>query len=326
MSEKLDLIWNDFQSNVIGSIGMFRNESFLHDVTLVSDDFKQVTAHKLVLSSCSEYFQRIFKETSKEQPLICLDGINSEDLRNVLDYAYDGVVKLYQEDLDRFLNIAQSLQIKGLENEIEPEVEEEVGELNEEQQLVQPFKEDNFQDNDSIMKKSINEGFNGFDNIFKKSIKEGFKGLDLKTLSRKTVKLPENTDPKEWIEKQVVTNEDRTVSCKVCGKISRAKDLGTARWNLRKHIEIHIEGRPLKIYAIPQNAEHNELVNEQIIINGDNTYSCKICGKTDKRQFNLRRHIEVHIGGSYPCTICSKIFRSVNSLQNHKNCYKLNHC
>ena len=57
MPEKFDLKWNDFHSNVSKSFGLFRKEDYLHDVTLVSDDYKQVTAHKLVLSACSEYCQ-----------------------------------------------------------------------------------------------------------------------------------------------------------------------------------------------------------------------------------------------------------------------------
>ena len=100
MSEKFNLKWNDFHSNVSKSFGLFRSESYLHDVTLVSDDFKQVQAHKLVLSACSEYFKNILQQTKQTQPLLCLDGVNAEDLQNVLDYVYEGEVKILQEDLD----------------------------------------------------------------------------------------------------------------------------------------------------------------------------------------------------------------------------------
>ena len=49
MSEKFSLKWNDFHSNVSKSFSLLRNEDYLHDVTLVSDDHKKVSAHKLVL-------------------------------------------------------------------------------------------------------------------------------------------------------------------------------------------------------------------------------------------------------------------------------------
>ena len=91
MSEKFSLKWNDFHSNVSKAFGLFRNEDYLHDVTLVSDDHKQVSAHKLVLSASSEYFKDIFQQNNRSNthPLLCLDGISSHDLNNVLDYIYN---------------------------------------------------------------------------------------------------------------------------------------------------------------------------------------------------------------------------------------------
>ena len=116
MSEKFCLKWNDFYSNVSKAFGLFRNEDYLHDVTLVSDDHHQVAAHKLVLSACSEYFKDVFKHNSKPQahPLLCLDGISSGDLNNIMDYIYNGEVQIFQENLDRFLNVAQRLKLEGL--------------------------------------------------------------------------------------------------------------------------------------------------------------------------------------------------------------------
>ena len=90
MSEQFCLKWNDFYSNVSKSFSLLRNEKYLHDVTLVTDDSNQVSAHKLVLSACSEYFKNIFRNNEKHQhPLLCLDGLSSKDLSNVLDYMYN---------------------------------------------------------------------------------------------------------------------------------------------------------------------------------------------------------------------------------------------
>ena len=114
MSQKFSLKWNDFHSNVSKSFGLFRNEDYLHDVTLVSDDQKQVSAHMLVLSACSEYFRDIFKLNNKPNahPLVCLDGISSGDLKDILDYMYIGEVQIFQEDVNRFFSIAQRLKLK----------------------------------------------------------------------------------------------------------------------------------------------------------------------------------------------------------------------
>ena len=114
MSEKFSLKWIDFHSNASKSFVLFRNEEYLHDVTLVSDDQDQITAHKLVLSASSEYFKNIFRNNKILNPFLCLDGISSTDLHNILDYIYNGEIQIYQEHLDRFLAVAQRFKLEGL--------------------------------------------------------------------------------------------------------------------------------------------------------------------------------------------------------------------
>ena len=114
MTEKFCLKWNDFNSNISKSFGIFKNAKYLHDVTLVSDDHKKVEAYKLVLSASSEYFREIFENNQHPHPLICFDSISSDDLKNIMDYMYNGEVQIYKEDLDRFLTVAQRLKLEGL--------------------------------------------------------------------------------------------------------------------------------------------------------------------------------------------------------------------
>ena len=127
MSEKFCLKWNDFYSNASKTFGAFRNEDYLHDVTLVSDDQHQVTAHKLVLAASSDYFKNIFKNKISN-PFLCLDGISSADMNNILDYIYHGEVQIYHEHLDRFLTVAQRFKLEGLLGGEEEVVVEEMEE------------------------------------------------------------------------------------------------------------------------------------------------------------------------------------------------------
>ena len=75
-SEKYSLRWNNFQQNVSQTFGKLRNEIELCDVTLVSDDNQQISAHKVVLSACSEFFKNIFKKNIHSNPLIFLDNVS----------------------------------------------------------------------------------------------------------------------------------------------------------------------------------------------------------------------------------------------------------
>ena len=113
--EKFCLKTVDYQSNISKSFKSLRTQEHFCDVTLVGEDFRQVTAHKVVLSSCSEYFKRILlNNNSHSSPILCLGGLNEKDLNNILDYIYMGELQIYQEEIDRFLDIAQKLKLHGL--------------------------------------------------------------------------------------------------------------------------------------------------------------------------------------------------------------------
>ena len=114
MSEKFCLKWNDFHTNVTKKFSSFKGDTDFSDVTLVSEDQKQFSAHKIVLSSCSEYFKNILKQNKHAHPLLCLADLSFDDLTNVIEYIYLGEVEIFQEDLDRFLHVAQRLNLDGL--------------------------------------------------------------------------------------------------------------------------------------------------------------------------------------------------------------------
>merc|ERR1712189_23681 len=114
LTENFCIKFHEFQENTIKTFSTLREENDFFDVTLVSDDQKQIMAHKVVLSSCSEYFKNILKTNKHSHPMLCLTGISSMVLENVLDYAYHGEVQIFQEDINKFFDIAQTLKLDGL--------------------------------------------------------------------------------------------------------------------------------------------------------------------------------------------------------------------
>ena len=113
-TEKFDLKWNDFKENVSQSFANLRNESSLFDVTLVSEDHKQMSAHKVVLSACSDFFKDIFNRNVHSHPLVYLDSIESSELDLIVDYIYHGEVQVNQDKVERFLELGQRLKLGGL--------------------------------------------------------------------------------------------------------------------------------------------------------------------------------------------------------------------
>ena len=125
MSEKFSLKWNDFQSNVTSAFSILRTN--FQDVTLVSEDHKQMSAHRVVWTTCSRHLNDVLSQNSHQ--LLCLDGINFSELNNVLDYIHIGELQIDQEDLERFLQTAQKLQLQGLLRSEDHEQKEQIKEL-----------------------------------------------------------------------------------------------------------------------------------------------------------------------------------------------------
>ncbi len=80
--------------------------------------------HKLVLSTCSEYFESMFEHTPCKHPIIVLKDIKSDEMESLLSYMYAGVVNVAQTDLARLIKAAELLKVKGLAVPDEPPPEE----------------------------------------------------------------------------------------------------------------------------------------------------------------------------------------------------------
>ena len=129
MAGTFNLKWSDYLSNVAEKFSSLRKDEDFFDVTLVSCDKKQVSAHKVILSSCSEYFKTILKNNNKTRStLLCLENIYFEELDQILDYVYNGEVQIKEDQLENFLKIAQRFELEGLlsdESEEEQKMEEQ---------------------------------------------------------------------------------------------------------------------------------------------------------------------------------------------------------
>ena len=114
MSEKLCLQWNDFKENVNTAFGSLRDDKEFSDVTLACEDGYQMEAHKVILAASSPVFQDLLRKIKHPHPMIYLKGFQSQDLVAILDFLYFGEAKVFQENIDSFLAIAEELKLKGL--------------------------------------------------------------------------------------------------------------------------------------------------------------------------------------------------------------------
>lgn len=77
-------------------------------------DGRVLKAHKMVLSACSPYFQRMFEMTPDKHPVVFIDRVFYKDMKRLLEFMYQGEVSIDQSTLNRFLKVARSLKIRGL--------------------------------------------------------------------------------------------------------------------------------------------------------------------------------------------------------------------
>ena len=240
--EKFNIKWNDFTSNVNKSFRNLRNQEDFVDITLVGDDFRHVVAHKLVLSTSSEYFRNVFLNNKKyfqSHTLVCLAGLNYGDLNDILDFIYKGEVQIQHEDMDRFLKIAQRLKIEGLfegDEEIEKGKSENILEDNILITENDLSKEDNIftdpkETTENPMKQIQSSDLQSLEEQGKRgrvgNIKKSVEASDIKSLEELHQKV-EDSYFKDY--------SNGFYKCYHCKKVTKN------RGHMKEHVEFHFEG------------------------------------------------------------------------------------
>ena len=255
ISDKFCLKWEGYQSNVNGAFKELWSERELCDVTLVTEDDEEIEAHKVILSACSSRLRNMLKRHKHPHPLIYLQGSNMKEISLLLNFMYEGEVKVAQTDLDQFLQTAANLKVKGLV-------------------------EDNIRD----------------------------QKVDDKPVDENKVK-------HEYSE-VYADNENALNNSQPSGNFLQPYEEIPSRDST--------QNEPLK--PAKDDSFENGHLYSTIIEKGDflmqfenGVWKCNVCGKTDRKKFNIATHTEIHItGAAYNCTYCGKTFKTKNSLRVHR--------
>ena len=221
MAEKFCLKWNDFQDNVSKTFKKLRSTDHFYDVTLVSDDQQQMSAHKVVLASCSEYLKNVLTSNKHSNPMLCLSGVTREDLQNMLDYIYYGEIQIYQDNLDTFLDVAQRFQLDGLmQGKDEPIQDTKLDTMNEE---IYDTAKIEARKSDTLV--TVNTPTN------KTNISNRERIISVESASYDSI---EDLDQK--VEEMIEKLADGSNKCITCGKVSKN------RGHMKEHVEVHFDG------------------------------------------------------------------------------------
>ena len=103
----VELEWKGF-SLTTGKVfhSLFEDEH-LTDVTLVCEENAKIEAHKVILSSCSEFFAKILKQNPHPHPLVYLQGVRFKDLELLKQFMYLGSAKVHFDEIQSFMDLSQ---------------------------------------------------------------------------------------------------------------------------------------------------------------------------------------------------------------------------
>ena len=238
MEESYILKLNSYHENLSKTFSRLRSKNDYSDVTFVTDDQKLISAHKVVLSASSEYFEEILSLTKdlSPTPILCIKGINSVDLVSVLDYIYLGEVQITQERLEHFLQTGIKLKISGLYetsnfgNDAKPNsVAKEIMEKEEEKTLAE-VKEPN-------LTVQVNNGdFNNVEELDQKI----FENMIQSEGGHQCLICNKVTSKKSHLKEHVETHfEGLSFECQLCGKSYKNRP------SLRDHTKTHNKNRKM---------------------------------------------------------------------------------
>ena len=268
---KKSLIWHNYSDHLKSMMKeLMMNEDF-SDVTLVSEDKKQIKANINILSACSPVFKDILKKDKNSNPIIYLRGIEYSELESIMQFIYLGEATFYEERMNEFLAVAKSLEIKelckaGTVSKDEPD--DYPSQSNEPESNEYPFPTDQDTSTKLIEKQNVIP-----DNIRKEA---------------------------PQIRRGSVVRVVGKFECDQCHKTYSEK------FSLRRHIMSEHEGinyacnqcdyQATKQYCL---TVHIQSVHEGV------KYACDQCDYQATTQSHLTRHIQLkHEGIKYACDQC----------------------
>ncbi|KAK9869962.1 hypothetical protein WA026_006060 [Henosepilachna vigintioctopunctata] len=119
--DQYNLKWNSHKICLVNLLEDHLTNEELVDVTL-SCSGKYIKAHKLILSASSSYFREIFQVHKVDNPLIILNNVKYEYLKHVIDFIYNGEIRVKDTDLEEILLLGTNLKVKGLSNVTEKHI------------------------------------------------------------------------------------------------------------------------------------------------------------------------------------------------------------
>lgn len=323
----LSLKWNNHKTTFFEILRVLREKANYTDATIAVDG-KFYPVHKLVMSTCSEYFSEIFEKTPCKSPVIVLKDVRSQDMEALLDYMYLGEVNVNQNDLASLLKTAECLRIKGLAVPDEDTTKVRKAPPDDRQESPPPKRRRN-EDNSSSAPRPVSPSVNAPSKTTTPSVtppvqslpgsqsQDGIQDSSLDVPPMVKVEMQEADDPDDY-------RKDNSYEGGSVNEGDMGSDFGAELSKAEHDPDSYGSGS----YAGPSIQPGGDLPWDE----GDSSSfpqegfsgdlpagqqpqggflgdgyrrHCPICGKGFDQPYNLQRHIRTHTGERpYPCPFC----------------------
>ena len=295
MSDNFYLSWESYKTTFISSFKTFKQEDYLYDVTLVTDDERHVPAHKIILAAASDFFKKLLATAVDNKPMIFVTGVTTESLENLIKFIYYGEIEIPQLEVNDFFATANKLKIKGVKNKnVEETPAPTTYDLSQAQKPIsydiskaqKPISQDIpipiFSTNQKSSNSQVQNPFSQDTPIPIYSSNQQTPSSDQNVADESVVDVP---DEISYDIKTEATND-------VVDLVDNEKQ--------------------------EKEKDKNPDLTNMFIFNGLH-WECAFCGKTSNSSSNIRLHVEIHVEGlSFTCDICQQKFKSRFLLYNHR--------
>ncbi|KAB7500833.1 Protein tramtrack, beta isoform [Armadillidium nasatum] len=105
--------WETQSSAFLENISKIHLQERFSDATIICQG-RYFSVHRIVLSSCSLYFEEIFEKIKSQHPVVVFTDIEPFKMELLLNFMYQGEAEVEQENFLSFMKTGEALKIKGI--------------------------------------------------------------------------------------------------------------------------------------------------------------------------------------------------------------------